>query len=68
MAGPTGTATATSAGADATQVSVSQENPNTFWTGLEAELRAMLKDGDALVLNRFSGVAQVTAARARQSS
>ncbi len=65
VAGPTGTATATSAGADATQVSVSQENPNTFWTGLEAELRAMLKEGDALVLNRFSGVAQVTAARAR---
>lgn len=46
---------------DATQVSISQENQNTFWTGIEAELRAMLKDGDGLVLNRFSGVAQVTA-------
>lgn len=48
-------------GSDATQVSISQENQNTFWPGLEAELRAMLKDGDALVLNKFSGVAQVTA-------
>ena len=46
---------------DATQVSVSQENQNTFWTTLEAELRTMLKEGDSLVLNRFSGVAQVAA-------
>lgn len=48
-------------GSDATQVSISQENQNTFWTSLEGELRAMLGDGDKLVLNRFSGVAQVTA-------
>ncbi len=46
---------------DATQVSISQENQNTFWTNLEAELRTMLKEGDSLVLNRFSGVAQITA-------
>ncbi len=52
--------------ADATQVSISQENQNTFWTTLEAELKSMLQDGDALVLNRFSGVAQVTAPYARQ--
>lgn len=52
---------------DATQVSISQENPNTFWSGLEAELRAMLGDGDGLVLNRFSGVAQVTAPLARHA-
>lgn len=50
---------------DATQVSISQDNQNTFWTTLETELRAMLKDGDGLVLNRFSGVAQVTAPMAR---
>lgn len=55
-------------GSDATQVSVSQENQNTFWTGLEAELKAMLKDGDGLVLNRFSGVAQVTAPAARHET
>ena len=46
---------------DATQVSISQENQNTFWTTLEAELRTMLKEGDSLVLNRFSGVAQIAA-------
>jgi len=46
---------------DATQVSISQENQNTFWTTFETELRSMLKDGDSLVLNRFSGVAQITA-------
>ncbi|MDB6095583.1 MAG: hypothetical protein JWM32_3145 [Verrucomicrobia bacterium] len=55
-----------SATSDTTQVSISQENQNTFWTGLEAELRAMLKDGDQLVLNKFSGVAQVTAPAPRQ--
>ncbi len=55
-------------GSDATQVSISQENQNTFWTGIEAELRAMLRDGDSLVLNKFSGVAQVTAPAARQQA
>jgi MSHA type pilus biogenesis protein MshL len=46
---------------DATQIIISQENQSTFWISLEAELRSMLKDGDSLVVNRFSGVAQVTA-------
>ncbi len=46
---------------DATQVSISQENQNTFWTTLEAELRTMVKEGDSLVLNRFSGIAQIAA-------
>ncbi len=53
---------------DATQVSISQENQNTFWSTLEAELRAMLKEGDSLVLNRFSGVAQLTAPVKRHES
>ncbi len=53
---------------DATQVSISQENQNTFWTTLEAELRTMLKDGDSLVLNRFSGVAQIAAPIKRHES
>ena len=53
---------------DATQVSISQENQNTFWTTLEAELRTMVKDGDSLVLNRFSGVAQITAPVRRHES
>lgn len=48
-------------GTDATQVSISQENQNTFWSGLEAELRTMLQEGDHLVLNKFSGIAQITA-------
>ena len=53
---------------DATQVSISQENPNTFWTTLEAELRAMLQDSDRLVLDKFSGVAQVTAPWSRHET
>ena len=53
---------------DATQVSISQENQNTFWTTLEAELRTMLKEGDSLVLNRFSGVAQIAAPVKRHES
>jgi MSHA type pilus biogenesis protein MshL len=55
-------------GSDATQVSVSQDNQNTFWTSLEAELRTMLKEGDSLVLNKFSGVAQITAPARRHES
>ena len=53
---------------DATQVSISQENQNTFWTTLEAELRTMIKEGDSLVLNRFSGVAQIAAPVRRHES
>ena len=57
-----------STASDATQVSISQENQNTFWTTLEAELRTMLKEGDSLVLNRFSGVAQIAAPVRRHES
>lgn len=53
---------------DATQIAIQQENQNTFWNGLEAELRAMLRDGDTLILNKFSGVAQVYAPEKRQQS
>jgi len=53
-------------GSDATQVSISQDNQNTFWTGLESELRTMLHEGDTLVLNKFSGVAQVRAPQRQQ--
>ncbi len=56
---------ASGSAADATQVSISQENPNTFWISLESELRTMLHDDESLVLNRFSGVLQITATRAR---
>jgi len=55
------------ANSDATQVSISQENQNTFWTNLETELRAMLKEGDSLILNKFSGVAQITAPLSRHA-
>lgn len=51
---------------DATQISVSQENSNTFWTSLEAELKTMLREGDGLVVNRFSGTVQLTAPVDRQ--
>ncbi len=52
---------------DGTQISISQDNQNTFWNGLEAELKGMLREGDSLVVNRFSGVAQVTAPAPRQT-
>lgn len=53
---------------DATQISITQANENTFWSNLENELRAMLKEGEALVFNRFSGVAQITAPVRRQAT
>lgn len=55
------------ANTDGTQISISQDNQNTFWNGLEAELKSMLREGDSLVVNRFSGVAQVTAPAPRQT-
>lgn len=56
------------AGSDATQISISQDNPNTFWANLEAELKSMLREGERLVLNRFSGIAQVTASAESHAS
>src|ERR1019366_3762059 len=53
---------------DATQISITQANENTFWSNLETELHAMLKDGETLVLNRFSGIAQVTASARRHDT
>lgn len=67
LAGQTGGQSGSST-SDATQISISQENPNTFWTTLEAELRSMLGEGDRLILNKFSGVAQVTAPLPRHES
>ena len=68
--GPTGIGNTLSGrsdgGSDATQVSISQENQNSFWTGLDAELRSMLDEGDRLILSKFSGVAQVSAAARTQ--
>lgn len=61
VAGPNGVPSS-----DATQISVSQENSNTFWTSLESELRTMLREDDGLVVNRFSGTVQVTATVNRQ--
>jgi type II secretory pathway component GspD/PulD (secretin) len=55
-------------GNDAMQISISQENQSNFWANLETELHAMLKDGDSLVLNRFSGIAQVTTTAARHET
>jgi len=46
----------------------SQDNQNTFWATLEAELRAMLREGETLVLNRFSGIAQITAPARRHET
>ncbi len=53
---------------DATQISISQENQNTFWATLDSELHAMLREGETLVLNRFSGVAQITAPARRHET
>ena len=58
---------ASSANSDATQISISQENQNTFWSTIEGELRSMLKDGELLVLNRFSGIAQITTSLPRHA-
>lgn len=49
------------ASSDNTTISISQENENSFWTNLKGELESMLEKGESLIVNRFSGIVQVTA-------
>jgi MSHA biogenesis protein MshL len=40
-------------------LSVSQQNDADFWGRLEGDLRAMVGDGESLVVNRFAGLVQL---------
>ncbi len=52
-------------GSDSTSISITQTNQNDFWNVIEGQLKAMLGDGEKLVLNKFSGIAQISASPRR---
>jgi MSHA biogenesis protein MshL len=51
---------------DQTNLSILQQNQNTFWTDVQAELAGLAQPGESVVVNRFAGLAVVTAPPARQ--
>jgi type II secretory pathway component GspD/PulD (secretin) len=46
---------------DSTQIQISQKNDSDFWQSIETQVRGMLGKDETLILNRFSGIAQVKA-------
>jgi MSHA biogenesis protein MshL len=52
---------------DQTNLTIVQQNQNTFWTDLQAELSGLAQAGESAVVNRFAGLAVITAPPARQA-
>jgi type II secretory pathway component GspD/PulD (secretin) len=55
--GQTGTSGSVSGGSST--LSVSQQNDSDFWGRLETDLKGMVGEGEALVVNRFAGLVQL---------
>ncbi|HVW22215.1 MAG TPA: hypothetical protein VHC86_13465 [Opitutaceae bacterium] len=51
---------------DQTNLSILQQNQNTFWPDVQAELAALCRAGESVLVNRFAGLAAVTAPPFRQ--
>ena len=58
LASSQGNASGSLSGGSST-LSVSQQNDADFWGRLESDLRGMVGEGEALVVNRFAGLVQV---------
>ena len=52
---------------DQTNISIQQQNQNTFWADVQAELTAMAQPGEMVAVNRLAGLAVVTAPPSRQA-
>jgi MSHA biogenesis protein MshL len=61
-----GPATGGQGASDQTNLSVQQQNSNTFWTDVAAELQGLARTGESVAINKLAGVALVTAPPARQ--
>lgn len=53
---------------DTTSIQITQTNQNNFWATIEGELKSMLSDGERLILNKFSGIAQISASPRRHDT
>ena len=51
---------------DQTNLSILQQNQNTFWADVQSELTGLAQSGESAVVNKFAGLAIVTAPPARQ--
>jgi len=51
---------------DQTNLTILQQNQNTFWTDVQSELSGLAQPGESVVVNKFAGLAVVTAPPARQ--
>lgn len=53
---------------DQTSLTITQQNQSSFWSDLQAELSALAQPGESAMVNRFAGLAVVTAPPARQAA
>ena len=51
---------------DQTNLSIQQQNQNTFWADVQSELTGLAQPGEAVAVNKLAGVAVVTAPPDRQ--
>ncbi len=64
---PPGTAAGAAGGQnDQTNLTIVQQNQNTFWADLQSELSGLAQAGESVAVNKFAGLAAVTAPPARQ--
>jgi MSHA type pilus biogenesis protein MshL len=70
---PTGGAANNGAGpagagaADQTNLAILQQNQNSFWADVQSELSGLAQPGESAFVNKFAGLAAVTAAPVRQA-
>lgn len=50
-----------SGGSDQNTLQITKENENTFWDDIGAQLKSFLNEDESLFVNRFSGIAAITA-------
>ncbi len=50
---------------DNTQFQISEKNEDTFWSGVEADLKGQILAEEKLVLNKFSGIVSIDTTRQR---
>jgi len=65
-AGYTGAAPAAAGQNDQTNLAILQQNQNTFWADVQSELSGLAQPGETAFVNKFAGLAAITAPPARQ--
>jgi len=52
---------------DSTQFQITEKNEDTFWAGIEGDLKGQLQTDEKLVLNKFSGIVAIDTTRQRHT-